>query len=161
MLNGIAAAFVILLTAAICHATPVRGDRAPDFKAVTSAGAEISLADYHGKVVILDFFASWCSACRQLTSFLVGIEKRPQNSDLKIIGLNVEDSGREKSSAYRREKGINYPLIYADDRIQSLYGVRSLPLLYLVGKDGTIVGKFQGFNRDIAASLESLLKRIQ
>ena len=161
MLKGVLFTVITLFTASVCQASPLKGDRAPDFKALTSAGVEISLAEYRGKIVVLDFFATWCAPCRQLTSFLVELEKKSKGSNLKIIGMDVEDSGKEKITAYIREKGINYPLVYAQDNIQSLYGVRSLPLLYIVGKDGTIAGKFQGFNGDIAASIESLLKRIQ
>ncbi len=161
MLKRVLITVITLLTVSICHASPVKGDRAPDFKAVTREGVEISLADYHGKVVVLDFFATWCSPCRQLTSLLIDIERRSKGSALKIIGMNVEDSGEKKITAYIREKGINYPLVYANDRVQSLYGVKSLPTLYIVGKDGTIAGRFQGFNQDIANSIESLLKKIQ
>jgi cytochrome c biogenesis protein CcmG, thiol:disulfide interchange protein DsbE len=109
-------------------------------------------------VVILDFFATWCPSCRQLPPFLADIEKRYK---VKIIGMDVEDSGEEKINAYIRKNGISFPVVYADDKVQSLYGIRSVPVIYVIGKDGIIAGKYQGFNKDIAASLESLIKSIK
>jgi len=108
--------------------------------------------------VIIDFFATWCASCRELTPFLADLAKKYK---VKIIGMDVEASGEEKINAYIRKYGISFPVVYADDKVQSLYGIRSVPVVYIIGKDGIIAGKFQGFNRDIAASLESLIKRIQ
>jgi cytochrome c biogenesis protein CcmG, thiol:disulfide interchange protein DsbE len=157
MLKGIATVLTMLLTGSLCHALPVKGDRAPDFRGGTNTGTVLSLADYSGKVVVLDFFATWCASCRQLTPLLVDIEKRYK---VKIIGMDVDDSGEEKINAYIRKYGISFPVLYADDKVQSLYGIRSVPVIYVIGKDGIIVGKYQGFNKDIAASLESLIKSI-
>ena len=158
MLKGIAAVLIMLLSASLCHALPGKGEKAPDFRARTNTGTVLSLADYSGKVVILDFFATWCASCRQLPPFLADIVKK---YDVKVIGMDVEDSGEEKINAYIRKHGISFPVVYADDKVQSLYGIRSVPVVYIIGKDGTIAGKFQGFNKDIAASLESLIKSIK
>jgi thiol-disulfide isomerase/thioredoxin len=158
MLKGIAAALIMLLNGSLCHALPVKGDKAPDFRGSANTGKVLSLADYSGKVVILDFFATWCASCRQLSPFLVDIEKRHK---VKIIGMDVDDSGEEKINAYTRKNGISFPVVYAEDKVQSLYGIKSVPVLYVIGKDGIIAGRFQGFNEEIGAALESLIKRIQ
>jgi len=158
MLKRLTAAGILLLTVAIGHAAPAKGDRAPDFRAAAARGAVIDLADYRGRIVVLDFFATWCAACSQATAFLSDIDRQYKGAGLQIVALDVEETDREKLTAYIREKGIGYPLVYADDKVQKIYGVTSLPLLYIIGKDGIILGKFHGFNREIAASIEALLQ---
>lgn len=157
-MTRIAVALLFLLAVSVCHAAPKIGDKAPGFRAVTSSGTAISLSDYVGKTVILEFFATWCVSCRQLPPFLVDMENKYK---VKIIGMDIDDSGKEKIDAYVRKHGISFPVVFAEDKVQILYGIRSVPVLYIIGKDGTISGKFNGFNKDIAASIESLLQKAQ
>jgi len=158
MLKGLTAAVILLLTVSIGHAAPAKGDKAPDFRAAANRGPAINLSDYRGRIVILDFFATWCTACSQAAGFLVEIDRKYKGGGLKIVALDVEDTGMEKIDAYIRKKGIDYPVVSADDRVQQFYGVTSLPLLYIIDRDGIIVGRFQGFSREIAVSIEQLIK---
>ena len=158
MLKPLAALLLVPLLVAVCSAAPVKGDRAPDVTGVTSNGAPLALADYSGKVVVLDFFATWCASCRQLTPLLVDLGKRYK---LKVIGLDVDATGKDKLDTYIREKGITYPVAAASDKVQRDYGVRALPMVYVIGRDGRIAASFTGFNRQIAATLEALVKSLQ
>jgi thiol-disulfide isomerase/thioredoxin len=158
MLIRTAIAAMIFAAASVCSAAPIKGDRAPDFKAATNSGATLSLADYSGKVVILDFFATWCPSCRKAVPFLVELEKKYR---VKVIGMDVEETGKEKINSYIRENSVDFPVVYANDDVQGSYGIRSVPVLYIVGKDGTISGKFQGYNNEIAAAMETLIKQLR
>lgn len=145
---------ILVLFAQVSFAMPGNGDLAPDFDWVSSNGTKTSLSDLRGQVVIIEFFAVWCSPCRQLSTFLVDLGKR---SRVKIIGLNVEDWKAEQTAEYVRKKGIPYPVVYANEQIQKIYGVKSLPLLYIIGKDGKIIASFNGYNRDVARSIEQIV----
>jgi thiol-disulfide isomerase/thioredoxin len=151
-------AAMIFATTSVCSAAPAKGDRAPDFKAVANSGAPLSLADYSGKVVILDFFATWCPSCRKAVPFLLDLEKRYK---VKVVGMDVEDTGKEKINSYIRENSVDFPVVYADDDVQGSYGIRSVPVIYIIGKNGTISGKFQGYNSEIAAAMETLIKQLR
>lgn len=153
---AISALFLILLCPALSIAAPGQGELAPDFTGTTTNGASFSLSQLRGRVVIVDFFALWCSPCRQLPLYLNRITKQ---YNIAVIGLDVDATEPAKINSYVKEKGISYPIMAAGGKIQRDYGVKSLPLLYIVGKDGRIVEKFQGFNATIADAIENIISK--
>jgi thiol-disulfide isomerase/thioredoxin len=114
------------------------------FRLVALSGQKIDLADYKGKVVLLNFWASWCPHCRRLIPALVGFQDQYYDKGLRIVGIAVRDHKQAVQSFYRHGN-INYPVAMADADTGKLYGgISGLPTTVLIGRDGRIYGRFVG-----------------
>jgi len=119
------------------------------------------LSDYKGKVVVLDFYATWCEPCRAETPRLVQLQKDYGAKGLQVIGLNVGgDEDREEVPAFAKEFGIEYPLGYPDDDLvdQYLADNQSIPQAFVFDRNGQLVKRFVGYNPTSADELERLVK---
>jgi len=120
------------------------GKEAPDFSLSDIRGKQVSLSEFKGKVIILDFFASWCSPCRQEVPDFVELQKTYGDEGLAIIGVALVSTGDAKNFA--EEFGINYPVLVDDAKASSLYGpIRSIPTTFIIDKEGKIVKMYIGF----------------
>ena len=129
------------------------------FSLVALSGQKIDLADYKGKVVLLNFWASWCPHCRNLIPALVGFQDEYYGKGLRIVGIAVGDR-KPAVQAYYQHGNINYPVAMGDAFTRRLYGgVSGLPTTILIGRDGRIYSRFEGEPRDIGA-FEERIKRL-
>lgn len=151
---------VLLLLPAMALAIPQKGDPAPPFKVSTTSGQQVSLNNYKGYVLVLDFFATWCPPCKASIPHLVGLNKKYGKQGLQILGMSVDDDGEAALKRFIAEKGLNYPVALVDSEIQGDYGIRSIPTMYLVNKKGIIVDKFMGFSDETGRAMESAIKRL-
>ncbi len=119
------------------------------------------LSDYKGKVVVLDFYATWCEPCRAETPGLVQLYKDYRANGLQVIALNVGgDEDREQVPAYAREFGIEYPLGFPDDNLvdQYLPDDQSIPQAFVFDRNGELVKRFIGYDSTSSAELERIVK---
>ena len=125
--------------------TAVAGKPAPTFTLSTLDGADrVSLADLQGKVVVINFFASWCEPCLQENPALVRAYERYRGSDVVMIGVDFQES-RESGLAYARRMGMSWPAVFDDDgRAAIAYGVHGPPETFFIGRDGVIAGRHIG-----------------
>ena len=121
------------------------GKEAPAFTLVRlEGGAPLSLSQYAGKVVVLNFWASWCIPCKQENPALVRVYERYRASDVVIIGILYQDSA-DHGRAYVRDLGVGWPTVVDDDgRVSLSYGVFGIPETYFIGPDGVIAGRHIG-----------------
>ena len=120
-----------------------------------------TLADYKGKVVVLDFYATWCEPCRAETPGLVQLQKQYQQQGLQIVGLNVGGADdRDQVPAFAKEFGIPYPLGFPDDEYaDSLLGDnQNIPQAFIFDRSGKLVKRFIGYSDSSGAELERLVK---
>ena len=104
----------------------------------------LSLADYSGKVVVLNFFASWCPPCKVENPALLRVWERYRTSDVVFIGIVFNDS-TEKARAYVSTNGVTWPTVQdGDGRVAFAYGVHGPPETYFIGTDGIIAGRHIG-----------------
>ena len=119
-------------------------DPAPDFQLRDLAGKDLSLASAHGKVVLLNFWATWCGPCRAEIPSLIELQNRYKER-LQIIGLVVDDDDQDAVKQVVDSKGINYPVALASDNIRLAYGgIPALPTLFVINSEGRIVQKHVG-----------------
>ena len=129
------------------------------FSLVSITGLKIDLADYKGKVVLLNFWASWCPHCRRLIPALVGLHDQYYSKGLRIVGIAVSDH-KQAVEAFYQHGNISYPIAMGDTYTRRLYGgVSGLPTTVLIGRDGRIYSRFEGEPRDIS-TLEERIKRL-
>jgi thiol-disulfide isomerase/thioredoxin len=118
-------------------------------------------SDYQGKVLVIDFWASWCEPCRNETPHLIEMQRRYGAQGLQIVGLNVGgDDDRARVSDFVKEFGIQYPLGYPDDAMDALYfaGDDTIPQTYVFDRKGHLVKHFIGFDESVPPEMESVIK---
>ena len=114
------------------------GDTAPDFTLQTTEGKEISLSDYRGKNVILNFWATWCGPCRFETSTIEAIHEAWADKDVVVLGINVQDSfGSASSYAKANNLKFTIPVDMPGDTTH-LYGIYGIPTTFFINRDGKI-----------------------
>ena len=134
---------------------------APEFSLPDLTGKTLKLSDYRGKVVLLDFWATWCEPCREEIPHFVELQDKLGDQGFQIIGVSMDDGPEPVRDFYRKFK-MNYPVVMGNAQIGELYGgVLGLPIAFVVGRDGRIYSEHIGatdislFNREIKAMLQA------
>ena len=140
---------------------PSVGDTAPDFTLKGINGNTSSLADYKGKVVMVEFWATWCPPCKELTPILEKIHKKYKDKGFIILALVSEDEGEAAIRSFIKEYGITYPVLLADQETMRHYGISSIPVTFIINKEGRVVsmhmGNTQGIMQELTSEIERLL----
>jgi thiol-disulfide isomerase/thioredoxin len=117
---------------------------APDFTLTSTGDKSIKLSDYRGKVVIVDFWATWCPPCRRGIPDLIEIQKEYGN-DVVVIGISMDTDTKHDVVPFIKQMGINYQVAYADAGVvQSYGGVESIPTSFVIDKNGNVVDNHIG-----------------
>ncbi len=122
------------------------GDRplAPNFSLTDLSGQPLNLQDYRGKVVLLDFWATWCGPCRIEIPEFVELQKRYRDQGFSVIGISMDDTVDPVKEFYQQYK-MDYPVAMGDAKLAELYGgVLGLPTTMVIGRDGRIYAKHVG-----------------
>jgi thiol-disulfide isomerase/thioredoxin len=129
-------------------------DQAPDFKVDDLDGKPLSLSASRGKVVLLNFWATWCGPCRAEIPDLIELQKK-YGDHLQIIGLDVDDDDVAEVKKFVAENGINYPVGMATNEIRIQYGgVAALPTSFVLDDQGRVVQKHEGFRNPLLYEFE-------
>lgn len=119
--------------------------RAPDFQLVDVLGKKISLENFRGKYVLLDFWASWCAPCRELHPDLINLHKKYYKEDFEIIGVSIDENRNAWKSAIEKEGTDTWYHINSWDNqvpIHKLYNIKPIPALIFIDKNGVIKGRY-------------------
>jgi cytochrome c biogenesis protein CcmG, thiol:disulfide interchange protein DsbE len=132
---------------------------APDFVLPQLNGTPLRLSSYRGRVVLLDFWATWCDPCREETPHFVELQQKYAGRGLQIIGVSMDDTSDPVRDFYRQFH-MNYPVVMGDAKTGETYGgVLGLPIVFLLDRDGRIVDRHMGstkaetFDQEIGALL--------
>jgi len=119
------------------------------------------LADYKGKVVVLDFYATWCEPCRAETPLLVELQRQYSAQGLQVIGLNVGgENDREQVPAYAKQFGIQYQLAFPDDELADSYlgDNQNIPQAFVFDRSGNLLKRFVGYSEQGGQEMERIVK---
>jgi cytochrome c biogenesis protein CcmG, thiol:disulfide interchange protein DsbE len=159
---AIAVAFGIYLVERSPHPgeRPVPGNFAPDFSLPQLNGQQLRLSTYRGKVVLLDFWATWCDPCREEIPHFVDLQNKYGQQGLQIIGVSMDDTSDPVRDFDQRFR-MNYPVVMGTAKIGELYGgVLGLPIAFVIGRDGRIYAKHIGAT-DISVLEKEILSLLQ
>jgi cytochrome c-type biogenesis protein len=118
---------------------------APDFTLESLDGQSVTLSGLRGKAVLLNFWATWCGPCKIETPWLVELQNQYGNQGLQIVGVAMDDSGKDEIEKFAKDMGMNYPVLIGKESVGDAYGgVPALPESFFIGRDGKIVDRIIG-----------------
>lgn len=138
-----------------------RGKPAPEFELSALDGRTVKLSDYSGRPVLLNFWATWCAACRIETPWLVDLYGVYHAQGVEFIGIAMDDPGQQVAiKDFAKRMSVNYLLLFGSASVADVFGgVRLLPQTFFIGRDGTIVDSTIGVTSqaDLNAAIRRLL----
>jgi len=146
----------------ITYSQEIIGKKAPDFELNDLNGNKVKLSDFKGKVVMLNFWASWCGPCRMEIPDLINIQEKHKKDGLIIIGITIPSSGTpEQVKKFAESYKINYILVTGSNTeimtIATSYGgVRAVPTTFLIDRDGIVRHQWIG-----ARSKDDFMKEVK
>jgi peroxiredoxin len=156
-----ALAALSLFAVVLAGATPVPAKAAAAWKLKDVDGNTVTLDQFRGKVVILDFWATWCPPCRTEIPGYIALQNKYAADGLVIIGVSVDTDGVGPVKKFIKDMGMNYIVVMADDNIQDAYGpIGGYPTTFIIDRDGQIRDKKLGrkpvadFEKDVLAVLK-------
>lgn len=129
-----------LAARAIVDSRTVRPSRpAPDFTLNDANGSKVRLTDWRGKVVILNFWATWCGPCKVEIPWFTEFQKTYQAQGFTVLGVSMDEDGWRVVKPYMAAERINYPVLLGNEEVNMLYGgIEALPTTLVIGRDGKV-----------------------
>lgn len=133
------------------------GSTAPEWKVSDSAGQMHELADYKGRIIVLDFWATWCSPCLKAMPYIQKLHENFAKRGVVVLGMATQDDAK-LAAAYMKQKGYTYPLLLNGESLKQ-YNPTRLPTLYIIGPDSKVVYGETGNRTDGYEKLAGILER--
>lgn len=110
----------------------------PDFSLQDAAGNPVRLSDFKGKVVLLNFWATWCGGCKVEIPWFIDFESKYKDAGLAVVGISMDDDGWKSVKPYMETKKVNYTVVIGNDDLGKSYGLSSMPMTLLIDRNGKI-----------------------
>lgn len=141
-------------------AGPLQGRPAPDFSLASLDGNTLKLSDFHGKAVLLNFWATWCEPCKVEMPWFVELQKKYGPQGLQILGVAMDDASPKEISDFAKKMGVNYPIVIGKEAVGDQYGgLPYLPSTFYIDRDGKVVDRVYGLisRSEIEADIQKAL----
>lgn len=163
MIRKILIVLLIACTAAFvvgCEETPtVRKVSGKDFTLNDLDGNPVRLSDYKGKVVMLEFWASWCAPCRQSVPELKTLNEKYKDRGFSLIAISLDENPK-KVREFVEEFDIHYTVVIDNRDVNAAYGVNSIPTTFILDREGNIASKRLGFGRGLYEALAEEIEEL-
>ena len=117
---------------------------APGFSLQQMNGTQIRLQDLRGRVVLLNFWATWCGGCKVELPWLIEFDKHYRGRGLTTIGVSMDDEGERMVKPFLKQKGIRYPVVMGNDSLVKNYHLGPMPMTLLIDKRGNVAVTYAG-----------------
>jgi peroxiredoxin len=118
---------------------------APEFTLKDANGTPVKLSDYKGKVVLLNFWATWCGPCKLEIPWFMEFEQKYKDRDFAVLGISFDDDGWKSVKPYVTEHKINYRIMIGSEELGQLYGnVDALPTSFIIDREGRVAARHEG-----------------
>ena len=167
--SGAFAAFLIMAVLCSCSASSstkaaskASKERkpAPEFTLTDANGSSVKLSDYRGKVVLLNFWATWCGPCTLEIPWFIELEQQYKSKGFEVLGVSMDDDGWKVIKPYVAERKVNYRVLLGNDSVSQLFGgVDALPTSFVIDRDGKIAAVHVGLAEkdEYVTEIENLL----
>ncbi len=162
---AIVAVMAILLFAVSCQkkdaeVTPSSGDMAPDFQLKDINGNTMALSAFKGKVVMVEFWATWCPPCKELAPLLTELYNKYKDRGFVMLSIVSSDEGETTVKNFINKYKITYPVLLDNSGAARKYNVSGIPVSFIINKDGKIVNKHLGNTSDIIQELTPEIEKL-
>lgn len=133
---------------------------APSFTLKSVDGKTVSLSDYKGKAVLLNFWATWCGPCKLEMPWLIQMQKKYASQGFTVLGISEDDGSTKQVSDFMAKMGVDYPVLMYDDQMNKAYGgIDYLPTSYYIGRDGKVIIESGGLisESEMEANIQKIL----
>jgi peroxiredoxin len=140
-------AALLLLLALVCLPAGARAQevKAPDFALRDLRGRTVRLSDFRGRVVLLNFWATWCPPCRAEVPELVNWQREHAAAGLQVVGVTQPPAGRAAVRRFARRAKVNYPLLFGDRKTRALFDAgETLPITVVIDREGNLSALIEG-----------------
>ena len=121
------------------------GKTAPDFTLTNLSGKTVQLSDFKGKIVLVDFWATWCPPCREEIPDFIQLQKQYGSKSFTLLGIALDDEGATVVKPFAQKLGVNYLMVIGNTRVAAAFGgIEAVPTAFLIGRDGKILKTFVG-----------------
>jgi len=133
----------------------------PSFTLTSVDGTTVNSDQFKGKVLLIDFWATWCPPCREAIPHLIQMKKEHKDEDFDIVGISLDGSDKiDKVKKFISDVGINYNICMGSDSVEKDFGgIPAIPTIFLIDKNGSIVNKWIGFERSVADEISGEVKK--
>ena len=117
---------------------------APDFALQDASGKTSTLKNYRGKLLLVDFWATWCHGCKEEIPWFAELANKYRAKGLVVVGISLDDAGWKVLNPFLAGAKIPYPILLGDDATAKRYGIESMPDTFLIDRQGKLAASYTG-----------------
>ncbi len=160
--RGVLLALIAIAWIAGCGAgSPLQpAGEIPEILLKDLSGRKVSLSSYRGKVLLVDFWATWCAPCEESIPHLMKLQERYRDQGMTVLGIALDVGGAKVVAPYVEERKMNYPILLGDERTARAFGgIPGVPTSFVIDRSGQIVRRYVGLvdQDDYADLIQTLL----
>jgi len=135
---------------------------APQFALKDSTDNLVSLKNYRGKVILLDFWATWCGGCKEEIPWFSEFERKYGGKGFSVVGVSLDDDGWKVVKPFIQSAGVPYRIVLGDEETAKKYGIVNMPDTFLIDRNGRIAAKYVGLvdKDDVESNIRAILTRL-